>query len=516
LKETQGKDVQGRQTGEKGLKSNAIGFVEALVIGIASTAPAYSLAAVIGLVVVTVGAQAPAVLLASFVSMFFIAAAFYYMNRADQDAGTTFSWVTRAMGPYPGWMGGWAVSVTGILVIGSLANVASRYTFLLFGMSSAAESKGAVTALAVVYIALMTLVCVLGIELSARLQDVLIVAQVGALLLFAIVALYRVFGDNAPDTALTPEASWFSPFAIPDGAALLSGLLIGVFIYWGWESSVNITEEVEYSPTLPGRAAIISTVVLLLTYVSVTTAVVAFAGLGTVEGYAKDDAILSAIATDVLGSPLDKLVVLAVLTSALASTQTTILPASRISLSMAFAGAAPAALGWVHRRYLTPHVATIVIGVLAIVLYVPLNILSENFLYDIVAALSLMIAFYYSLTGFACVIYYRKELFKSAKNLAFIGVAPLLGAGLLAYLFVRSLVDLSDPSASNTGGSLFGLGLPLVVGLGVLLLGAILMILWRALGNERFFGRHPETVPPNVAAGRARVVETVGAPAEND
>ncbi len=515
MEEVQERGVQeSRQTGEKGLKSNAIGFVEALIIGIASTAPAYSLAAVIGLVVVTVGVQAPAVLLASFVPMFFIAAAFYYMNRADQDAGTTFSWVTRAMGPYAGWMGGWAVTVTGILVIGSLADVAGRYTFLLFGLDTAAGSKGAVTALAVLYIALMTLVCVLGIELSARLQDVLIVAQVGALLLFAAVALYKVFGENAPDTALTPEASWFSPFAIPDGTALISGLLIGVFIYWGWESSVNITEEVEDSAVAPGRAAIISTVVLLVTYVSAATAVVAFAGLSTVEGFEGDDAVLSSIATDVLGSPLDKVVVLAVLTSALASTQTTILPGSRTALSMAFAGAMPEALGRVHRRYLTPHVATFLIGVLAIAWYVPLNILSENFLSDTISALSLMIAFYYSLTGFACVIYYRKELFKSARNFLFIGVAPLLGAGLLAYLFVRSVINLSDPGASNTGGSLFGLGLPLIMGLGFLLLGAILMVLWRLLGNERFFARRLETVSPDVAAGRVRVAETAGSPTE--
>jgi amino acid transporter len=497
LEEVQERTVQGRRvTGEKGLKSDAIGFLEALVIGVASTAPAYSLAAVIGLVVATVGAQAPAVLLAAFVPMFFIAAAFYYMNRADQDAGTTFSWVTRAMGPYLGWMGGWAVSVTGILVIGSLADVAGRYTFLLFGLDGAAESKAAVTALAVVYIALMTLVCVLGIEFSARLQDVLIVAQVGALLLFVVVALYTVLFGNAPESALVPEASWFSPFAVEDGEALVGGLLICVFIYWGWESSVNITEEVQDSPSAPGRAAVISTVVLLVLYVSATTAVVAFAGPRTVEESAGDEAILSTIATDVLGSPLDEVVVLAVLASALASTQTTILPGSRTFLSMASAGAVPASLGRVHRQFLTPHVATFAIGASATVLYVPLNILSESFLSDAVAALSLMIAFYYSLTGFACVIYYRKELFKSAKNLLFIGLAPLLGAGLLAHLFVRSFISLSDPGASNTGGALFGLGLPVVLGLGLLLLGAILMVLWRTMGNERFFGRRPERFTP--------------------
>jgi hypothetical protein len=91
---------------EHGLKSNAIGFRDALIIGLASTAPAYSLAAVIGLVVVTVGVQAPAVLLASFTPMFFVATAFYYMNGADQDCGTTFSWVTRDKGPWAGWIGG--------------------------------------------------------------------------------------------------------------------------------------------------------------------------------------------------------------------------------------------------------------------------------------------------------------------------------------------------------------------------------------------------------------------------
>ena len=99
------REARSPEVTEHGLNSNAIDFRDALIIGIASTAPAYSLAAVIGLVV-TVGVQAPAVLLASFIPMFFVATAFYYMNRADQDCGTTFSWVTRDKGPWAGWIGG--------------------------------------------------------------------------------------------------------------------------------------------------------------------------------------------------------------------------------------------------------------------------------------------------------------------------------------------------------------------------------------------------------------------------
>ncbi len=498
------------ETSDKGLKQNAIGFLDALIIGLASTAPAYSLAAVIGLVVVTVGAQAPAVLLASFVPMFFIAAAFFYMNRADQDCGTTFSWVTRAMGPWAGWMGGWAICVTGILVIGSLADVAARYTYLLFGLEGAAGSKLAVMTLAVIIIAAMTAVCVIGTELSARVQNVMIIAQVVALLLFAGVALFRVLGGSAPETSIQPELSWLNPFAIDSSTALIGGLLTGVFIYWGWESSVNLTEETEDSDTAPGRAAVLSTVILLVTYVSVTVAVVAFAGLGQVKEFADDDAIFSTVATGVLGSPWDKIVVLSVLTSALASTQTTILPASRTTLSMARARAMPAALGNVHPRFLTPHVSTIVIGVLATVWYVVVNTLSENFLFDTLSALSLMIAFYYALTGFACAIYYRKELTKSVKNFVFIGVAPVVGALILGFLFFRSIVDLANPEASYSGGAIFGLGVPLVIGLGFLILGAILMVVWRFAGDhERFFHRRPEVVHPDIAAGRAAPPEKI-------
>jgi hypothetical protein len=70
---------------EHGLKTDAIGFIDGLIIGVASTAPAYSLAAVLAIVVVLVGVQAPAVLLASFIPMFLIASSFYYMNRANPD-----------------------------------------------------------------------------------------------------------------------------------------------------------------------------------------------------------------------------------------------------------------------------------------------------------------------------------------------------------------------------------------------------------------------------------------------
>ena len=146
--------------------------MSSLVIGVASTAPAYSLAATLGFVTFYVGLQSPAVMLLAFVPMLFIAAAYYYLNRADPDCGTTFTWVTRAIGPRTGWLAGWGILVTDLVVMPNLASVAGVYTFNLFGAHGiAANSSGFwVTFVGVVWIIVMTAICYIGIELSARTQ----------------------------------------------------------------------------------------------------------------------------------------------------------------------------------------------------------------------------------------------------------------------------------------------------------------------------------------------------------
>ena len=226
-----------------------------------------------------------------------------------------------------------------------------------------------------------------------------------------------------------------------------------------------------------------------MTYVGVSTAVVAYAGLETLAEYDDDDAIFATLGTDVLGSPWDKLVILAIVTSAIASTQTTIIPSSRTSFSMGRQSALPRIFAAVSPRFHTPWFSTAVIAGLAIAWYVPLNILSQNALYDTLSALSLMIAFYYALTGLACAVYYRRELTKSVKNFLFIGVGPLIGAAILGFLFVKSAIDLSDAENSYSGQAILGMGVPFVIGMGFILLGVVLLIVWRFLGNERFFGR---------------------------
>jgi len=475
------------------LASNSIGFVDALAIGLNATSPAYSLAAVLGPIVVIVGVVAPGVLIASFVPMLLIASAFYYMNRVDPDCGTTFSWVTRAMGPWFGWMGGWAITMTGVLVIGSLAEVAIRFLLLMVGLEDLAYNKFVVITLSVILILIMTAICVIGTELSSKVQNILVLAQVVALLIFVIVALIRVYTGNATEASVDPSFTWLNPFAA-GGAGLTAGLLLGVFAYWGWESAVNLTEETKDSTEAPGKAGILSTVILVATYVSTAVAVIAFAGVAYLAANADEaEFIFADLADQVLG-PWKFLVLLAVATSAIASTQTTIIPASRTMLSMARrSGALPSYFGRISPRYRTPDVSTWWVAGIAIVWFVFANLISENALFDSLTALSLLIAFYYALTGVACALFYRNVLTKSLKAFLLIGVGPVVGAILLTWLLIMSVIDMSDPENSYTGESWFGLGPPLVIGLVIFVVGVVLMIISR-IQNGPYWSERPTVV----------------------
>jgi amino acid transporter len=478
------------------LKKGAIGFISNIVISVASVAPAYSLAATLGFIaaVGAIGTQSPAVILVAFFPMAFIAAAYYYMNRADPDCGTTFAWVTKAMGPYLGWQGGWAIVVADVLVMPSLADVAGNYTFQLFGVT---PTTAEVVAVGIAWIIIMTAICYIGIELSARTQQALLALEFVTLVVFAVVALVKVY-TNHPPHSITPQASWFNPFDISSVSALNGGILLAVFIYWGWDSGVSINEETKDTTTAPGRSAIISTFILVAIYLLVTTAAQAYGGLNNLINNQAD--VFAPLGKGVLGSGLDKILIIAVLSSASASTQTTILPTARTTLSMGRAGAIPKQFGTVNPRFLSPGFSTIWMGLTSMLVYILLSVTShDNLIADAFTSLSLTIAFYYGITGFACVVFYRRHLFDSVKNFVMIGVLPFVGGAILTWVLVKAVIDYSKADGGYAKPVL-GIGSPIAIALLTIILGLIAMTIQRVWQPE-FFKRRPEVVNPEVLAG---------------
>ena len=538
--EPRGQDVEG-----KGLKGGALGLLSSVVVGVASTAPAYSLAASLGFIVVggtlAAGVKAPGIVLLAFVPMYLIAVAYQELNKAEPDCGTTFTWAARAFGPVTGWMGGWGIIIADVIVMSNLAQIAGQYSYTFIGsfglpaVADLANNSLAVTIAGLVWIALMTWICYRGIEVSARVQYVLLSFEVIILIFFAGFALVKVYTGNAEPYSLIPQLSWFNPFTLDFGQTIAPALLTAIFIYWGWDTAVSVNEETRDPGKTPGRAAIISTLLLLATYALVTVATVAFAGVGTkgigLANPANSSDVFSAIGPTLfgngpLGSILLTLLGFSILTSASASTQTTILPTARTSLSMAVYKAIPERFARIHPRFLTPTWSTIGMGLISAVFYIVFTAISVSLLNALIGSIGLMIAFYYGLTGFACVWYYRKTLFSSFRHAIMRGLFPLAGGLMLLAVFIYGVISFSAPDwlqdANGKNVTIFGIGAEAVVGVGGILIGFVLMLIWRlvrpdyfkgmtlprrsddlvlsAAGTEPVFGLPDSRVPPTIIA----------------
>jgi amino acid transporter len=432
---------------DKGLKSGALGLISSTVIATASVAPAYSIAATLVFVVLAVGLQAPIVAVLAFVPMLLTSIGYYEMNKADPDCGTTFTWATRAFGPKTGWWGGWAIVAADVIVMASLAQVASQYVFLEFGAKGIGSNptSGWVLLGGIIWIVLMTAICYIGIEVSANFQKILLTIELVMLIVLSVTALVKVGNGSAPAGHLTPHWSWLNPFDIPSFSAFVSGVILMVFIYWGWDTALSVNEETKNRNRTPGIAAMLSTVILLVIYALVIFSMQSFAGVGgkgTGLGNVNNAGdVLSVQANNIFGTTgagptFYHLLLLMVLSSAAASTQTTILPTARTTLSMATYRAFPKSFARIHPRFLTPTVSTLVMGAVSIIFYTSVNYVSNatGVFGDAVTSLGLYIAFYYGLTGLACAWYYRRTLTSSARNMWLRGILPVAGALMLWFL----------------------------------------------------------------------------------
>lgn len=487
---------------EKGLSRNSLGLFGSVVLGISCVAPAYTLSATIGILVTQAGHKTAVVIIAGFLPMFFAAYAYRELNKVVPDCGTSFTWTSKAFGPYVGWIGGWAAVLATAIVLSNLAGVAVEFLYQLLGdifgsphLGSLWENHAVNVVTCMCFLAGATWVAYRGITTTERVQFILVGFQLSMLLIFAVVAITK--SRTAP-AGMDFGWDWFSPAGLTL-SAFIAGLSGSIFAFWGWDTCLTVNEESKGSDKTPGRAALLTVLSILLTYLLVSIASVMFAGTGT-EGTGLGNPkiahnVFGALAEPVLGNPWHTLVYLAVLASSLASLITTFLPSSRTMLGMATYKALPARFGAIHPRYLTPSYATVAAGVVAGGFYAVLMLLSENALTDTIYSLGIMICFYYGLTAFACIWFFRRELFVNVSSVVFKLLCPLLGGVGLFTVLIVTLHDSASPEYGS-GASIFGVGLVLILGLGLILLGLVLMLVWRSV-QPAFF--HGETLQHDTA-----------------
>ena len=479
---TTGSDAGGLS--KKGLSAGTIGLLGAVVIGISCIAPAYTFTAAIGPTVGAVGVQVPAIILVGFIPMLLVAFGYRELNNRMPDSGTSFTWAARAFGPWIGWMAGWGLIAATVIVLSNLAGIAVDFLFLLIsqltgqpGIADLASNLPINIAVCLLFVLGATVVSYRDMQTTQKLQYVLAGFQVIVLVVFAVVAIVHVVSGDAYDP--TPvDWSWFNPFAVSSFSAFAAGVSLSIFIFWGWDVTLTMNEETKDPEKTPGRAATITVVTIVSLYLLLAVSMIMFAGIGDGEfGLGNPDIqdnAFFALAGPILG-PFAAFVSLAVLTSSASSLQSTFVGPARTLLAMGHYGALPPKFAAVSPRFFTPGYATIVSAVVAAGFYAVMRVVSVNVLSDTILTLGIMICFYYGLTAFACVWYFRKQWFDSARNVFFTFLFPLVGGVILAVIFVTTLIDSMNPEYGS-GSEIGGVGLVFVLGVTIIVLGAVIMV----------------------------------------
>lgn len=488
---------------KKGLSSGRVTLFSSIIIGISVVAPAYSLSGALGPIAAEAGTHMPAMFLIGFIPMLLVAIGYRELNAAMPDAGTTFTWTTKAFGPYVGWMGGWALLAATILVLSNLAGIAVDFFYLFLAQALGNPELADLSSNNLInistFLAFMAFGCYItyrGLGATQKLQTILIIFQLLVLILFSGFALYHA-SQGSGFANLSFNLEWFNPFGIESFSTLATSMSLVFFLYWGWDAVLTMNEETEGEHTTSGTAAVgtILTIVVLYLFLSVGT--LSFAGtrdqglgLGNPEN---QENIFAALSGPVLGS-LGILMSIAVMLAALASLQSTAVSPARTLLAMGYYKALGPQFARISPKYQAPSYATIASCLIASVFYVAMRFISTSVLWDTIAALSLMVCLYYGLTAFACVWYFRKgSLSSGPRNFFNQFLLPLIGGLILVVFFIQTFIDSMDP-AYGSGSEIKGVGLVFILSLLLLVLGVITMLYQRAKRPQFFKKQVPMDV----------------------
>jgi amino acid transporter len=448
------------------LRGNTLGLFDSTAVAVSSVAPAYSLAATTALLVAAVGLASPAAILVSFFPVLFIAFAYYYMNRVEPNCGASYTWLSRTVSPYLGWFSGWVQTSASVLFCIAAPVLAATNTLALLAAlgwigSGAAGSTWLVALVALAWLVLVTAIVIRGIRMTANFQWVLVAVEYLLVLGFAILAFARIAALH-PAGSQAVQLSWFDPFSLRGLAGLASGAVLGVFFFWGWDTAANLNEESRDSSVVPGHAGVISMFVLLVVFLFGASAVQALVPSDTIAKQGGN--ALFYFAQQVAPAPWSYLMVLAVLASTVATTQTTLLPATRLTFSMARDRVFPALFARVHPRFETPWAGTLVIaGISAAGVLLTSAAPSVNTTFQsAISNIGVLVAVYYGLTGLACAWAFRRVLGRSPTVLLLAGVLPALG-GLFLLWIGFEVVQQAGLGASIPVLVALGLGIPLML-----------------------------------------------------
>jgi amino acid transporter len=420
-------------TSKPALKSDSLGIAESVVMGVAGTAPAFSVAATTAALIASIGKLAPASLVYCGLIMFGVTFAYMHLNRLNPNAGASYAWVGNEFGPVPGFFAGWALLVASAVFMVSGTIPAAAATLVLLN-PALASNPASVTLVAAGWLLLVSAVVVKGIKLTSYTQVVMTSVEVGVLMLLIIAAFATAAGGSAHHLSL----HWFSLAAFTP-QSFTNGALIALFFFWGWDVTVNLNEETRDPARAPGYGALMAMGIVLILFVAFVTA--AQLTLTDAEIQQSGTNVVFAVAEKLFPRPWSYMAVIAVMLSTIGTLETSILQFTRTLYAKGRDGVLHRRYAILHETWKTPWVATLVITLIGLALLLLSSYYSSvnQIIRDSVNAIGIQVALYYGLAGLACAWHHRKSALRSASNLVFLFLWPAASALFLVFIALYSI-----------------------------------------------------------------------------
>ena len=459
------------------LEPDAIGTVQDTIIGMASSAPAATMAVTMaGLAAAAAYGGGPVILLCG-IPMLIIANSYRRLNLWNANCGASFEWVGRAINPYLGFMTGWLMLAGYVVGTISVVVVLSPAVLAVFAATAttAWPNIGISTALIIVMLA----IAVAGIRITARTQVAMAVVEYTVLVGVSIWGLVFVLSHHAGTFPIT--SGWFSLSGIGGKGDLTAGLLIAVFMYSGWDATIYVNEEVKHRRVNPGRAAVLAVAILVVLYILPQMGLQGVASPAKLQ--ANSSSALIYVTQVIGGNTWAKVMAFALVLSVIASTGTGIVASARIAYGMASHRVLPPILGQISRRFNTPAIGSIIIAMILIAAtwaYLLSSSIATVFT-DVVSVTGLLFACFYVLTALAAIVYYRRRIFSRVWDAMLVGILPLGSAAFLAWVVVKSLQN--APNAQRYALT------------GIVAAGLVMMLVARFVLQSLFFQTPRESAP---------------------
>lgn len=415
------------------LKHNSVSFVGSMMMGVAGSAPASTIAAGTAALIAAAGVFAPVALLVFAIPMLGIAKAYHALGARDANAGASYQWTSAIFGRFLGFFSGWSLLVATLLfmVTGTVPIATATLNVIAPGLVG---NVAVTSVVASFWFVIVSLIVVAGITVTSRAQTILTLAQLVILLVILAAALIHIHA-NGPAEKFGMQ--WLGRGMTLDNLA--ASALIAVYFYWGWDVTSNLGEETVGGGQEAGLGGLLSILITILLYAGFAAVALLLFPVGDAKNLT-DNLIFDMANRAGLSSTGGMLASAAVILSSIAALEATMLMFSRTLFAMGRDGSMPRMFGVVDDRNQSPSRAIYAIIALGLVLIWGSALMPsvQLILFSSVRALGFQVDYYFGLAGLGAAWIFRDSYKVSLRTWLGLCLFPaasaivLIGLGLYA------------------------------------------------------------------------------------